>query len=155
MAKSHYLLSLVLSRLATLTLEVVVIIGFAWIAFDVAVHGSLWALAALALLGALAFGGLGLLRGQPRAHHRSGVGPDEPGDAADVGAVGRVLRVDEFSRSDAAVHSRAAADGAERRAAHRSSTRADRFDAVLPQVAILAAWGGISFVLSLKLFRWQ
>ena len=29
------------------------------------------------------------------------------------------------------------------------------FTVVLPQVAILAAWGGISFVLSLKLFRWQ
>ena len=53
-----------------------------------------WALAALAMLGALAFGGLGLLRGQPRADDRSGVGTDEPGDAADVGAVGRVLRVD-------------------------------------------------------------
>ena len=39
MAKSHYLLSLVLSRLATLALEVIVIIGFAWICFDVAVHG--------------------------------------------------------------------------------------------------------------------
>jgi len=26
---------------------------------------------------------------------------------------------------------------------------------VLPQAGILAAWGGISFVLSLKLFRWQ
>ena len=60
MKKSHYLLSLVLSRLATLTLEVVIIVGFAWLAFDVAVHGSVWALAALALLGALAFGGLGL-----------------------------------------------------------------------------------------------
>jgi hypothetical protein len=29
------------------------------------------------------------------------------------------------------------------------------FAAVLPQVGILAAWGGLSFVLSLKLFRWQ
>ena len=29
------------------------------------------------------------------------------------------------------------------------------FAAVLPQVAILAAWGGVSFALSLKLFRWQ
>jgi len=28
-------------------------------------------------------------------------------------------------------------------------------DAVLPQAGILSAWGGISFLLSLKLFRWQ
>src|SRR5262245_37790590 len=61
MAKSHYLLSLVFSRMATLSLEVIVIIGFAWVFFDVAVHGALWALAALAIIGAVAFGGLGLL----------------------------------------------------------------------------------------------
>jgi ABC-type multidrug transport system permease subunit len=29
------------------------------------------------------------------------------------------------------------------------------FGGVLPQAGILAAWGAISFVLSLKLFRWQ
>ena len=29
------------------------------------------------------------------------------------------------------------------------------FTAVLPQAGILAEWGGISFMLSLKLFRWQ
>jgi ABC-2 type transport system permease protein len=28
-------------------------------------------------------------------------------------------------------------------------------DSLLPQIAILAAWGSLSFVLSLKLFRWQ
>ena len=61
MSKSHYLLSLVFSRMATLSLEVIVIVGFAWIFFGVAVHGALWALAALAIIGALAFGGLGLL----------------------------------------------------------------------------------------------
>ena len=37
------------------------LLGFAWLVFGVAVHGALWALAALALLGALAFAGLGLL----------------------------------------------------------------------------------------------
>ena len=62
MSKAHYLLSHVLSRLVFLALEV---IGDRRVRagsfFDVAVHGSLVALAALALLGALAFGGLGLL----------------------------------------------------------------------------------------------
>jgi hypothetical protein len=84
---------------------VIVIVGFAWMLLRRAVHGALWALAALAIIGALRFGGLAARR-QPRAHDRSGVGLDEPGDAADVGVVGRVLRLDQFSRRDAAVHSR-------------------------------------------------
>ncbi len=58
-------------------------------------------------------------RGEPRAHDRSGVGADEPGDAADVGAVGRVLRLEQLPGGDAAVHPGAAAHGAQRRAAWR------------------------------------
>jgi ABC-type multidrug transport system permease subunit len=61
MSKAHYLMSHVFSRLMFLSLEVIVIVGFAWLFFGVAVHGSLAALALLSLLGALAFGGLGLL----------------------------------------------------------------------------------------------
>ncbi len=61
MSKAHYLLANILSRLLYLALETSVIMGFAWIAFDVRIYGSLWALGALALFGALAFGGLGLL----------------------------------------------------------------------------------------------
>ena len=40
----------------------------------------------------------GAAREQPRADDRSGLGSAEPGDAADVGAVGRVLRVEQLSR---------------------------------------------------------
>ena len=46
-----------------------------------------------ALLGALAFGGLGLLVASRARTIEARVGPDEPGDAADVGALGRVLLV--------------------------------------------------------------
>ena len=61
MSKAHYLMSHVFSRLVFLALEVAVIVGFARLFFDVKVHGSVVALAGLALLGALSFGGLGLL----------------------------------------------------------------------------------------------
>src|SRR6185503_14590094 len=47
MSKVDYLLSIVLSRLATLSIEVIVIVSFAWIVFGVAVHGHLWTLAVL------------------------------------------------------------------------------------------------------------
>ncbi|MBP7778632.1 MAG: ABC transporter permease [Acidobacteria bacterium] len=61
MPRSAYLLSFVGSRVAFLVAEGVVLVGFAWLAFDVAVHGSLAALGVVSLVGALAFGGIALL----------------------------------------------------------------------------------------------
>lgn len=61
MRRGDFLLALVLARLLFLALEVVALLGFAWLAFRVPVHGSLVDLALVALLGSLAFGGLGLL----------------------------------------------------------------------------------------------
>lgn len=154
MSKVHYLLAVVLSRMATLALEVVVIIGFAWIFFDVAVHGALWGVAALSVIGALAFGGLGLLVAS-RARTIEAVSglmnlvmlpmwvlsgvffastnfPD---------AIQPVIRVLPLTALNDALRIVINEGGA--------------FDAVLPQVGILALWAAGSFVLALKLFRWQ
>jgi ABC-2 type transport system permease protein len=61
MRKSDYLLSQMLSRLIFLVAEVVAIVGFGWLVFDVAVRGSIILLGVICLLGAMAFSGLGLL----------------------------------------------------------------------------------------------
>ena len=61
MRRSEYLLSFVLVRLLFLVLEVPVLVGFGMIAFGVPLRGSILALATMAVLGALAFAGLGLL----------------------------------------------------------------------------------------------
>ncbi len=61
MSRAQYLASHVFSRLLFLGLETTVIVGFAWAVFDVGVRGGLPTLAVLALVGALGFGGLGLL----------------------------------------------------------------------------------------------
>jgi ABC-type multidrug transport system permease subunit len=61
MRRSHYLLGFILSRLVFLSLEIAALIGFGWVMFGVGVNGSFVALGLLALLGALAFSGLGLL----------------------------------------------------------------------------------------------
>lgn len=61
MPRWAYLLSLLGSRLAFLVAETTVLVGFAWLAFGVAVHGSLTALSVVCLVGALAFGGVALL----------------------------------------------------------------------------------------------
>jgi ABC-2 type transport system permease protein len=61
MRKSHYMLAQVLSRMIFLVFEVIVLIGFGWWFFGVAVRGSFVVLALTCVLGALAFAGLGLL----------------------------------------------------------------------------------------------
>jgi ABC-2 type transport system permease protein len=61
MRRSHYLLAFVLVRLLFLVLEVPVLVGFGMVAFGVPLRGSLLALGTMAVLGALAFAGLGLL----------------------------------------------------------------------------------------------
>jgi ABC transporter DrrB family efflux protein len=61
MRRSEYLLSQMLARLVFLVFEVAVLVGFGWLAFGVEVRGSVAALAFVSLLGAATFSGLGLL----------------------------------------------------------------------------------------------
>ena len=61
MRRSHYLLSFMFSRLLFLVPEVAALVVFAWLVFDVQVHGSLAALMLVSILGAFTFAGMGLL----------------------------------------------------------------------------------------------
>jgi ABC-type multidrug transport system permease subunit len=61
MRRSEYLLSFVFGRLWFLALEVGVLLLFGHLAFGVPVRGSLLALGAVAVVGALTFAGLGIL----------------------------------------------------------------------------------------------
>jgi ABC-2 type transport system permease protein len=61
MSRAQYLLSFLCSRLVFLVLEVVTLLGFGHLAFGVPLRGSLVTLLLICLLGALSFGGLGLL----------------------------------------------------------------------------------------------
>jgi ABC-2 type transport system permease protein len=61
MRRSHYLLSFMLSRLIFLVLEVAAVIVFAWLAFGFTVRGSWLSLSLVTVLGGFTFSGLGLL----------------------------------------------------------------------------------------------
>jgi ABC-type multidrug transport system permease subunit len=61
MSRSDFLLAQMLARLVFLGVEVGVLLVFAKLAFGVPIRGSLVTLSAVALIGALAFGGVGLL----------------------------------------------------------------------------------------------
>jgi ABC-2 type transport system permease protein len=61
MRRSHYLLSFMLSRLIFLVLEVAAVVVFAWLVFGFTVRGSWLTLSLITLLGGFTFSGIGLL----------------------------------------------------------------------------------------------
>ena len=61
MVRGYYLASFVLSRFVFLALEAVVLMGFAWLVFDVRIQGPLAAFAGVCAVGALTFGAMALL----------------------------------------------------------------------------------------------
>ncbi|HYE87936.1 MAG TPA: ABC transporter permease [Vicinamibacterales bacterium] len=154
MSKTHFLLSLVLSRLATLSLEVIIIIGFGWLAFDVAVRGPIWVLAALSLCGALAFGGIGLLVAS-RARTIEAVSGLMNLFMLPMWVLSGVFfastNFPDVMQPFIRILPLTALNDALRLVINEGRT----FTAVLPQLAILLGWGSISFLVSLKLFRWQ
>lgn len=154
MSKTHYLLSHVLSRLMFLALEVGVIVGFAWLFFDVRVHGALWSLAALALLGALSFGGLGLLLAS-RARTIEAVSGLMNLVMLPMWVLSGVFfastNFPEVMQPFIALLPLTALNDALRAVINEGLP----FTAVVREIAVLTGWGMISFALSLRLFRWQ
>jgi ABC transporter DrrB family efflux protein len=153
MSRAHYLASHVLSRLVFLALETTVLIGFGWLAFGVAVHGSLVTLAFVAVVGALSFGGLALLVSS-RARTIEAVS----GLLNLVMLPMWVLSGVFFASSNfpdviqpfiQALPLTAMID-ALRAIVNEGATLAE----VGGELAVLVVWGGVSFVAALKLFRW-
>ncbi len=154
MSRAEYLASHVLSRLLWLALETAVIVGFARVAFNVGVRGGLVSLTALALAGALSFGGLGLLIAS-RVRTIEGVS----GIMNLVMMPMWVLSGVFFASSNfpdvmqpfiKALPLTALID-----ALRGVINEGLPLRALWSELAILAAWGAIPFALALRLFRWQ
>lgn len=154
MSKAHYLLSHVLSRLLFLALEVVVIIGFAWLFFAVKVHGALGALAALALVGALAFGGLGLLLAS-RARTIEAVSGLMNLVMLPMWVLSGVFFASTNFPDAMQPFIRVLPLTALNDALRAIVNEGQSIATVGREIAVLAAWGLGSFATSLRLFRWQ
>jgi ABC-type multidrug transport system permease subunit len=154
MSKAHYLLSHVFSRFLFLALEVTVIIGFAWIFFGVAVHGALWALAAVAVIGGLSFGGLGLLLAS-RCRTIEAVSGLMNLVMLPMWVLSGVFfastNFPEAMQPFIRILPLTALNDALRAIVNEGLGLA----AVTREIAVLTTWGLVSFVLSLKLFRWM
>lgn len=154
MKRSHFLLATIASRLTVVFVEVVLMLGFGWLAFDMVFQGSLLAAMALCILGAASFSGLGLLAA---ARTRK---------IEIVSGLINVVMLPMFVVSGVFFSSERFPDAVQPivRAmpltAFNDALRAILLEGAdlssqLGRIGILVAWGVVSFVLALRFFRWN
>jgi ABC-2 type transport system permease protein len=153
MRKSEYLLAQILSRLAFLVPEVVLLVGFGWIAFGVAVNGSLIGLTFLCLLSAMTFSGIGLLIA-------SRVTTIEASGLANLVMLPMWLVSGSFFSAERFPESvqpliRALPLTAVNEALRALMTEGASLWSLGPQILVIVSWGVLSYVVALRIFRWQ
>jgi ABC-type multidrug transport system permease subunit len=154
MSKGQYLASQMLSRLLFLAAEMVVLVGFAWIVFDVGVKGSLALLCFFCLLGAAVFAGLGVLVAC-RAETIEGVS-----GLMNLVMVPMWLFSGVFFSADrfpdvAQPFIRALPLTALNDALRGVMIEGTGMGGLVPETLILTAWGIASFGVALWIFRWK
>jgi ABC transporter DrrB family efflux protein len=154
MRRWHFLFSYMLSRLGFLFLELVVVIGFANVAFGVRIYGSLFDLSVVALIGAISFLALGMLVSA------------RPTTLEGVSGWMNLIMLPMWLLSGTFFSSAKFPDATQPfiRAlpltALNDALRSVMSDgaglgANLLQIGILAAWGVVSVVVAVRIFRWQ
>lgn len=154
MRRSHFLLSYLLSRSFFLLLELVALVAFGRLAFDVAVRGSYALLLLVALVGSAAFAGLGLLIGARVDNTEVASGwmnfVQLPMWILS-GTFFSYERFPEWLQLPARLLPLTAMNDALRGVVNDGSSLWD----IRQPCLILAAWCVVSFVVSARLFRWH
>ena len=154
MNRSHFLLAFMMSRMVFLLLEIVALVVFGWLVFDVHVYGSYLAVLVISVLGALSFAGLAILVASRT-------------DSTEVGAgwmnfimlpmwvvSGAFFSYDRFPDYLHPVI-RALPLTSVNDALRMVMNHGQSITAAWMEIAVLAAWGAVSFLLALRFFRWQ
>jgi ABC-2 type transport system permease protein len=154
MRRWHFLLSFMLSRLIFLVLEVGAVLLFAYFVFDVRVHGSWLNLTLVALIGSLAFSGIGLLVG---ARTKTIEGASGLMNLVMLpmwllsGSFFSASKFPDFVQPFIKALPLTVLNDALRAVMNDGAGLA----AVGLSLAILLLWGVVSFIIALRIFRWQ
>jgi ABC-type multidrug transport system permease subunit len=154
MRRSHFLLSFVFSRLLFMIAELAALVGFGWVAFNVRVHGSIFGLLVVAVVGSLSFAGLGLLSAS-RARTIEGVSGIMNFIQLPMWIFSGVFFA--YQQFPDAMHPYIRALPL---TALTDALRAVMIDGAsvfgsLSELAIISAWGLVSFATALHVFRWS
>jgi ABC-type multidrug transport system permease subunit len=154
MKKTDFLGGMILSRLVFMVPEILALIGFAWLAFGVVIYGSLWAVVFLVLLGAGTFAGVGLLIAS-RAKTIEAVSGLMNLVMLPMWMLSGVFfssdRFPDATRPFIKVLPLTLLNDALRAVMQEGAALSSQW----LEVAGLAAWGVITFVLALRWFRWN
>jgi ABC-type multidrug transport system permease subunit len=154
MPRASYLASFILSRILLLVLEAGVLLAFGVLAFGVPMRGSWPALALVCLLGALAFGGLGLLVASRARTIEAASGLMNLTMVPMWVFSGIFFSSSRFPRLIQPVVQAlplTAVNNALRANMLEGATLAQ----VAPELAIVGGWLVVTFVVALRIFRWQ
>jgi len=153
MRRSDFLLALTSSRLVLMIIEVALLLGFGVLVFHMRVLGSILTIVLLGAIGAVAFGGLGLLTAS-RAQKIESVS----------GLINLVMMpmwifsgvFFSYERFPAIVHPfiRALPLTALNDALRATILQGASLASQSGRLLVLILWGGVSFVLALRWFRW-
>lgn len=154
MRKGDFLFAQMLSRIVFLVMEVVALIGFGWLVFGVAVHGSLLLFALVCLLGALSFSGLGLLVAA------------RPETIEGVSGLMNLVMMPMWLLSGVFFSAERFPDKLQpvikllpltalNDALRAVMTEARPLSSIVAELAILAGWGLVCFLIALRIFRWR
>ncbi|MFZ2490025.1 MAG: ABC transporter permease, partial [Thermoanaerobaculia bacterium] len=154
MRKSQFLLAQFFARFVFLVAEVAVLVIFAWLVFDVRVHGSLVLLSFICVLGGTAFAGIGLLVASRARTLEAVSGLMNLVMLPMWIASGVFFSYDRFPEA-AKPFIRALPLTALTDALRAVMNDGLGIVAVMPEILNLTAWTVVSYVIGLKIFRWQ
>jgi ABC-2 type transport system permease protein len=154
MSRVQYLLSFLASRLVFLILEIVTLLGFGHLAFGVPLRGSLGTLLLICFLGAISFGGLGLLSAS-RARTTEAVSGIMNFIMLPMWIFSGVFFSSENFPNAVQPLIKALPLTALNDALRANMLEGASIASVSPQLLIILVWGVLTFLAALKLFRWR
>jgi ABC-type multidrug transport system permease subunit len=154
MRRGEFLLAQILGRLVFLLPEIVVLVGLGWLLFGVAVRGSLLLLVLTCLIGAMSFCGLGLLIAS-RVKTIEGASGLANLVLMPMWILSGVFFSSERFPDVVQPLIKALPLTALNEALRGIMTEGHGLTAIAPKLAILIAWGVVSFGVALKIFRWR
>ena len=154
MRRTDFLLALASSRLVLMIIEIALLLGFGALVFHLRVEGALLAILAIGALGAISFGGIGLLTASRAQKIESVSGLINLVMMPMWIFSGVFFSYERFPKIfQPAIHALplTALNDALRAVILQGATLGSQ----LGRIAVLALWGGISFLLALRWFRWS
>jgi len=154
MSRAHFLLSFVLVRGAFLLGELPILLGFAHWVFHVPIRGSIPLIVGLSTLGSLMFAGMGLLIGSRAQNTHTVAGLVNMTSLPMLVASGVFFSAARFPEMFQPII-RLLPLTALIEAVRTVMLDGAGLTAVANQIGIMLSWGLISFVVALRMFRWQ